>query len=148
MHTLIWNVFEGLSDWRQIYIVIILASVDCTWTLWWRWNRIRNCRVLSMHRCRCLGRYHQRRDPRKMSYKFAISCNSGNDIETISFFFRVTSGTYLSSTYRISPHLRRSTFVECAKLLPIRWASLQMLWIDVFLEWCDQRLDRLSWRMR
>lgn len=85
----IWSVVnEWLdlnSEWEQTYIVIILASVDCTWRLWWRWNRIRNWRVLSMHRCLCLGKYHQQQDPRKMSYKFAISCNSGNENRSISF---------------------------------------------------------------
>lgn len=137
----------GWSDWEQIYIVIILASVDCTWTLWWRWNRIQNWRVLLMHRCLCLGKYHQQQDPRKMSYKFAISCNSGKENRSISFSGEWQRDWHLSSTYRVSPHLCRSSSVECAKLLPIRWTCLQMLWIDVFLEWCDQRFDRLSWRM-
>lgn len=98
--------------------------------------------MLSMHRCLCPDKFRRPLDPRKMSYKFAISCNSGNERKTLRKCVGALRSIFI---YRIPPHLRRSPSVQYTELLPVRWSWSQLFWIYVFLEWCDHRF---GWRTR
>lgn len=123
----------------ETYIVIILASMDCTWTLWWRWNRTQNWIKLSMHHCLCLGKCHQQPDPRKMSCKFVVSCNSAlwnrNHLEhkstTISQIHLPNLSTFVSffscKVYRIAASLM-SELLNALDLYLLRmsWSSSRL----------------------